>query len=337
MSALAVPKVYCGHEIYPMNPIARTHSQRIEIAQGTLANLVKSFGFYPADSLIIEWMKSGELVLTQRADMQEFLEPTDLSRSDLELFVEPGRIYHADQAIVLACLDHMDERIYLGVDAVEGVLAEYEIDLAEVFVFAGDRVYSRDCGGRCDPHLVRVEKQISRVIRANGCESDSSMFIDAEAFPVAPSAEDLSPWRASESAFVQQLLGHGCASAATVEIGRMVVALEDIRIRDSILWDLANGVYEPESVAESLSKLLPRLDANHGAALATTAAICWWLHGNGAMANICIARALSDSPHYSLARIIRSALDYALPPEFWLESVYELTRQECLAGVDVAF
>jgi|TARA_B110000858_G_scaffold162899_1_gene188208 hypothetical protein len=117
----------------------------------------------------------------------------------------------------------------------------------------------------------------------------------------------------------------------------MVVALEDIRIRDSILWDLANGVYEPESVAESLSKLLPRLDANHGAALATTAAICWWLHGNGAMANICIARALSDSPHYSLARIIRSALDYALPPEFWLESVYELTRQECLAGVDVAF
>ena len=115
-----------------MNPIARTHSQRIEIAQETLGGLVKSFGFYPADSLIIEWMKSGELVLTQRADMQEFLEPTDLSRSDLELFVEPGRIYHADQAIVLACLDHMDERIYLGVDAVEGVLAEYEIDLAEV-------------------------------------------------------------------------------------------------------------------------------------------------------------------------------------------------------------
>ena len=193
-----------------MNLIARTHSQRIEIAQRALGDLVKSFGFYPADSLIIEWMKSGELVLTQRADMQEFLEPTDLSRSDLELFVEPGRIYHADQAIVLACLDHIDERIYLGIDAVEGVLAEYEIDLAEVFVFAGDRVYSRDCGGGCDPHIMRVEKQISRVIRVNGCESDSSMFIDAEALPAVPRPEDLSPWRASESTFVQQLFGVWC-------------------------------------------------------------------------------------------------------------------------------
>jgi hypothetical protein len=99
-------------------------------------------------------------------------------------------------------------------------------------------------------------------------------------------------------------MGDGCASAATVEIARMVVALEDIRIRDSILWDLANGEYQPESVAESLCELLPRLDANHGAALATRAAICWWLHGNGAMANICIARSLSDSPHYSLATLI---------------------------------
>jgi len=320
-----------------MSPTTHAHSRSIEIAQGTLADLAKSFGFYPADSVMIGWMKSDELVLAQRADMEVFLEPTELTRSDLELFIEPGRIYQADQAVVMACLDHMDERIYSGIDAVEGVLAEYEIDLAAAFVFAGDRVYSRDCGGGCDPHVILVDTQISRVVRATACESDASMFIDAEAFPVVPSAEDLGPWRATESAFVQELLGHGCANAATVEIARMVVALEDIRIRDSILWDMANGVFEPESLAESLSELLPRLDANHGAALATTAAICWWLHGNGAMANICIARALSDSPQYSLATIIRAALDYALPPEFWLESVNELTRKECLSGVDMAF
>ena len=191
----------------------------------------------------------------------------------------------------------MDERIYSGIDAVEVVLAKYEIELGEVFVFAVDRVFSRDCGGGCESHQMHVEKQISRAIRASRCDSDSSMFIDEQTFPVGPGMENLSPWRATESAFVQRLLGHGCANSATVDIARMVVALKDIRIRDLILWDLANVAYEPVSVAESLSELLPRLDANHGAAIATTAAICWWLHGNGAMANICIARALSESPH----------------------------------------
>ena len=78
-----------------MDPASLAHSRRIQIARETLVDLVKSFGFYPADSVIIRWMKADELVLAQRADVEVFLEPTDLSRSDLELFIEPGRIYHA--------------------------------------------------------------------------------------------------------------------------------------------------------------------------------------------------------------------------------------------------
>ncbi|MBT4949773.1 MAG: DUF4192 family protein [Actinobacteria bacterium] len=318
-----------------MDQATHAHSRRIQIARETLVDLVKSFGFYPADSVIINWMKAAESVLAQRVDVEVFLEPTDLSKSDLELFIEPGRIYQAEQARVLTCLTYMDERIYSGIDAVQEALAKYEIEVKDVFVFAGDRVFSRECDEGCEPHLMHVEKKISRVSWESQCDSDSSVFIDAQAFPVVPSVEDLSPWRTTESAFVQHLLGQWCANTATVDIARMVVALEDIRVRDSILWDLANGAYEQVSVAESMSKLLPRLDANHGAAIATTAAICWWLHGNGAMANICIARALSDSPHYSLAQMIRSVLDYALPPEFWLASVNGLTRHECLTGVDV--
>ena len=32
---------------------------------------------------------------------------------------------------------------------------------------------------------------------------------------------------------------------------------------------------------------------------------------------------------------MRSVLDYALPPEFWIASVNKFTRKERLAGVDV--
>ena len=196
-----------------MDPATHAHSRRIQIARETLVDLVKLFGFYPADSVIINWMKATELVLAQRVDVEVFLEPTDLSKSDLELFIEPGRIYQAEQATVLTCLTcltYMDERIYSGIDVVQEALAKYEIEVKDVFVFAGDHVFSRECDEGCEPHLVHVEKQISRVSRESQCDSDSSVSIDAQAFPVVPSVEDLSPWQATESAFVQHLLGqHG--------------------------------------------------------------------------------------------------------------------------------
>ena len=141
-----------------MDPATHAHSRRIQIARETLVDLVNSFGFYPADSVIINWMKAVELVLAQRIDVELFLEPTDLSRSDLELFIEPGRIYQAEQATVLTCLTYMDERIYSGMDAVQEALAKYEIEVTDVFVFAGDRVFSRECGEGCEPHLMHVEK-----------------------------------------------------------------------------------------------------------------------------------------------------------------------------------
>ena len=48
-----------------MDQATHAHSRRIQIARETLVDLVKSFGFYPADSVIINWMKAAELVLAQ--------------------------------------------------------------------------------------------------------------------------------------------------------------------------------------------------------------------------------------------------------------------------------
>ena len=193
-----------------MDPATHAHSRRIQIARETLVDLVKLFGFYPADSVIINWMKAAELVLAQRVDVEVFLEPTDLSKSDLELFIAHARSWPPVHLTCLTCLTYMDERIYSGIEVVQEALAKYEIEVKDVFVFAGDHVFSRECDEGCEPHLVHVEKQISRVSRESQCDSDSSVSIDAQAFPVVPSVEDLSPWQATESAFVQHLLGqHG--------------------------------------------------------------------------------------------------------------------------------
>ncbi len=314
----------------------QSHDTSIQSAAETLRELIHSFGFYPANSLMILWLRSDEVVLTQRSDVDAFLEPEDLSCSDLELFVEPGRTYLADQAIIVVCLDSMDARIHSGIEAVDGMLAEHEIDLAQAFVVVGQRIYSRECSEDCDPHFTLVDMHIDRSARAAECESNPTEFIDVKEFPQLPIPGKLTHWRVAESQFVQQLLSQECDPVTIPELARLVVALADIRIRDSILWDMANGVFDMNLVAELLTGLLPKLDVDRGAPVATTVAICWWLQGNGAMANMCIARACVDAPNYSLATLIRAALDYALPPDFWLESVNVLTRKECLAGLALA-
>jgi hypothetical protein len=50
------------------------------------------------------------------------------------------------------------------------------------------------------------------------------------------------------------------------------------------------------------------------AAPATLLAVTTWVRGDGAMANVALDRALGSEPGYSLARLLRTALDACLPP-----------------------
>jgi len=285
--------------------------------------------------LIIRWSRRGNAVLTQRCDIDAFLTPDELSRSDLDLFMEPGRTYRADQAELVVCQDTMDSRIQVGIDRVESALGESNIDVLHTFIFVGQRVYSRDCSSDCDPHLTRIDTHLSRAVRAAGCERNPGEFISFSELAELPPIEQRTPWRVAESQFVHDLLQKTGEPATDTELARLVVAIGDLRVRDSILWDMANGVFDRDRLARLLTGILPKLDSDRSAPVATSAAICWWLNGNGAMANMCLERALIDAPHYPLATMIRAALDYALSPDFWLESINALTRSQCLAGCDV--
>lgn len=314
----------------------QSHDLSIESAAKTMNELIHSFGFYPENSLIIRWCLRSEVVLTQRCDVEAFLEPSELSGLDLEIFIEPGRIYRADEALIVVCLDSMDSRVYAGIETVEKALNQVGIRIALAFVVVGQQILTSDCAGDCDPHFTLIDTEVNRSTRAAACESDSALLIKSKDFPKHPETHKLISWRAHESQFVHELLIQKCGPVSDIEFARLTVALGDIRVRDSILWDMANQVFDRTFVADLLTDLLPKLGAERGAPVATTAAICWWLLGNGAMANLCIERAVADTPHYSLATMIRAALDYALSPDFWLESVNILTREQCLAGLDVA-
>ncbi|WP_456598560.1 DUF4192 domain-containing protein [Blastococcus sp. SYSU DS0616] len=96
------------------------------------------------------------------------------------------------------------------------------------------------------------------------------------------------------------------------ELAGLAWALRDVQVRDRAL-QLARGA--DAAAAEVLwTECARRLPAPLDAAPATLLAVSAWLRGDGAMAGIALDRALDGDPGYSLAHLLRQALDACLPP-----------------------
>lgn len=96
------------------------------------------------------------------------------------------------------------------------------------------------------------------------------------------------------------------------DVARMSVALIDRPLRDRVA---GHCLRQSASAAESLwIDLLRRIPPPLDAAPATLLALSCWARGDGAMANVALDRALHSDPGYSLAQLVRTALDHALPP-----------------------
>jgi len=96
------------------------------------------------------------------------------------------------------------------------------------------------------------------------------------------------------------------------DVARISVALIDRQLRDRVA---GHCLTDSAAAAESLwIDLVRRLPSPLDAAPATLLALSSWARGDGAMANVALERALDSDRHYSLAQLVRTALDHALPP-----------------------
>lgn len=96
------------------------------------------------------------------------------------------------------------------------------------------------------------------------------------------------------------------------ELAEVLWALRDVQVRD---WALQLALGEERVAAESLwTECTRRAPSPLDAAPATLLAVCAWLRGDGAMANIALDRALDGDPGYSLARLLAQALAACVPP-----------------------
>ena len=146
-------------------------------------------------------------------------------------------------------------------------------------------------------------------------------------------------WRDAQVRILTQLFlpNNSCGAPAIPmtpsRTARMVRALEDIRVRDVVLHRLVVGGHHCdrcwEGTIEVLCDALRAMPEGAGAPTATILALVTWMRGEGALATICIQRALSEDPDYRLGRMAAGLMAQGTDPRVWRASLAGLSESEC--------
>lgn len=148
--------------------------------------------------------------------------------------------------------------------------------------------------------------------------------------PGAGSGRRLEAWRDAAIADVGRITTG--APASPDEAAGALVGLRDVRVRDTVLWDLGRAPGPKPAAADGLAALVRSAPQGDVAPAATVLAIVHWLGGDGARANVALDRGLADNPDYSLGLMVRTALSSGLPPQSWTAAMSGLSRDTCRYG-----
>lgn len=111
----------------------------------------------------------------------------------------------------------------------------------------------------------------------------------------------------------------------------LALVLEDLRIRDDA-WARMDpkhcGVHR-----RLWTDLTTLAQPGYAAAPASLLAFTAWQDGDGALGNVALDRALADDPHYSMALLLRQALDAGAPPSM---ARLPMTPEDVAAAYDDA-
>ena len=315
-------------------------------------------GFHPRDSAVLVWLGGGRIMLTQRLDLPR-------RRRELAPWQQAAWTHAAadtaDEVIaILVCADG-----YEHVEAIaESLLLsarDHGVAVRDLIRHDGHRWRSllcadQDCcpdvGRAVDPAVqARVAAEftlLGRAPLADRAEVAESLGADPEVVAEVaqridridesdPGRDDAGrdEWRdEAVDALTEHLVGASPPDPHDPELlARLLMSLADIRVRDTLLWELAR--LSPDRLATALDRaigLLRAATAGRVAPVATCVAVVAWLLGDGARATMAIERARTDDPDYTLAALVEASLAAGLPPGAWRDAMGDLTREECRFG-----
>lgn len=113
----------------------------------------------------------------------------------------------------------------------------------------------------------------------------------------------------------------------TEPLAESVLWLFDVRVRDTVLWELLGEPVRWTGYADRLAVLVRALPRGFIAPAATLLAGVRWAYGDGARADVAVTAALDDDDEYVLARMVQAGVEGGVPPREWVECMRGLSRE----------
>lgn len=318
-----------------------------------LAALPYLLGFTPRESAVLLWVRRHRILLTQRVDLPSAgVEWT----SWLDTVWSHQASHQADDLVVVLATSRSDAGALA--EALVARADDADVPVRDVLRVADGRWWSLLCEETscCPPQGRAIDAEIRAAVAAEftvmgvapmadraalvrTLDADADLVQRRRAATEHAAAEvpegsgDREPWREASLTLALEVLRVGSAPA-DADAPRLVVAMSDIRVRDTLLWECARA--EATELRPALDVLSDAVRGAPDGRVAPTATVCAavaWLLGDGARSLIAVERALNDDPHYSLALLILQSLQAGLPPETWREALAGVTREECRFGV----
>lgn len=319
-------------------------------------------GFTPTDSIVIAGIGPvngrNEITLVQRFDIPNpDTNPNDLRRIAKDASAPMARS-GADEVIITVI---SDQAVSSPDDLPQRELVDRLVEAHDdAGMFTRDSLYSdgtsrwsygcfdATCcppGGRVIPDDVRTHVA-AEFAAAGVAVMDSRESLVDELAPVDPerrqavaahldrverSREGIEAWRDREIQHLQKILTTP-ARPTPEDCARVIAALDDIRVRDTLLWDLAQPRDDSHQITATLVHVVGTAPDGRVAPTATVLSIQQWTAGDGARANVALDRALADNPDYSLGSLVGQSLRSGLPPATWQDLMRTLPRHTCRYG-----
>ncbi len=328
-----------------------------------LAAVPHLLGFPPEQSIVLTGLATtptgrDEITLVQRFDIPpsswSHEQLVEVSRNAMVPMVRAG----SDTVIVAVFSDaapntEVDLPQRALVDELIGAADDTGLGIRDALYTDGTTRWSYGCTDpTCCPPTGRViPEQVRTLIAAEFTAAGAAMVSSRDALTdeltptdpqrpgriaalvtAAPTGTDaLEAWRDERIYRVHTVLADR-VPPTDLDCADVISALEDIRVRDTVLWDLTQSPGDAHRACTQLTDITRHAPAGHRAPVATVLGLQQWMTGDGARARIALDHALRDQPDYSLAGLADASVNAGLPPATWRDLMSAMPREHCRHG-----
>ena len=333
-----------------------------------VASIPHIIGFIPQDSLVVIWLRHGCVRLTMRIDLPAAQDsPLPLVETVLA-HRAPGDevILCIMSAVGDSVRDSARDLPFSGLmSMLLARLGETDSQVRDALHAAGDRWWSYLCDEHecCPAAGTPIDRGIAEGVAARFALVGAARFPDREAVialcaadPVrqqvnrsrvrgarrarsarlarsSDSARELELWRDESIVRVRDLLLTPCEIDSTSEADALV-ALCDVRVRDTVLWDVANSTgHDAHRAFDRAAELLRGAPVGVIAPIGSVTALLAWLIGDGVRAGAALDRVTNQNPDYALADLLHRSISAGLPPAGWVHMMRGIAREACRGGL----